>query len=412
MISLINPAMLHLWQARSNQFARWMIVASAIAIALPTFWIGLAEGLFLLAWLIGGNYAEKWRQMRANPVANISLVLMLVAIIAMTWSPVSAHDAFHGLGQYRELLLIPLMISLMDDPRWAQRTLYGFMGGMSFALFWSYLQWFGWVPLYAGIGSFGGFSGHIGFSTMLAFLTAASFWLAVFKKEQRWLWVALGLLALINLFIVNTGRTGQLIMFALIPLMLFRLLRWRGFLLAGGLVAVLFVGLYATAPVFKDRVQAAVSDLHQYQAGNSYTSWGLRLEFWSNTLELAEHHPFIGGGTGSMPYEYAQLAQAKGLSGERAADNPHNEYLMILTQWGLLGLILFIGMLWTQWHTAARLAPLERRLGETLVLTMAIGCLFNSFLLDNLEGHFYALLTIALWWNARFNSVSQPSPCR
>jgi len=38
------------------------------------------------------------------------------------------------------------------------------------------------------------------------------------------------------------------------------------------------------------------------------------------------------------------------------------------------------------------------------VLTMALGCLFNSFLLDNLEGHFYALMTVALWWGVRSKS--------
>jgi len=399
-----SATVLFSWQDRANDFARWMIVASAIAIALPTFWIGLAEGLFLLAWLVGGQYADKWCKLWGNPVARISLALTLVAILAMAWSPASLKDAFDGLGHYRELLLIPLMISLMDDPRWAQRTLYGFVAGLGFALLWSYMQWFGWVAPYAGIGPYGGFSGHIGFSTMLAFLVAASFWLAWFKPESRWLWIMLGLLALINLFIVNTGRTGQLILFALIPLMLFRIFHWRGLLLAGGLIAVMAVGFYAAAPSFKERVQAAVSDLQQYQAGNTYTSWGLRLEFWGNTLELAEHHPIIGGGTGSMPHEYAQLAQNKGLTGERVADNPHNEYMMILTQWGVIGLILFISLLWTQWRSAAQNPPLDARLGETLVLTMALGCLFNSFLLDNLEGHFYALMTVALWWGVRFRS--------
>ncbi|MGD9887935.1 MAG: O-antigen ligase family protein [Halothiobacillaceae bacterium] len=394
---------------RANVFAQWMIVASGIAIALPTFWIGLTEGLFLIAWLIGGDYSNKWRRIWNNPVARISLILAIFGIVSMAWSPVNFVAAFDGLGHYRELLLIPLMLSLMDDLRWAMRTLYGFIAGLGFALFWSYLQWFGWVPLYAGIGHYGGFSGHIGFSTMLAFLVVASFWLALYQKEYRWLWITLGLLALFNLFIINTGRTGQLILFALIPLALFRILRWRGFILAGGLMAVLAVGLYTLAPTFNDRVQAAISDLNQYQAGNSNTSWGLRLEFWRNTLALAKTHPLMGGGTGSMPHEYAQLAEIKGLSGEHVADNPHNEYLMILTQWGLVGLLLFIGLLWIQWRTSTQLSPLERQLAEALVLTMAIGCLFNSFLLDNLEGHFYALLTIALWWNVRSKSVHSSS---
>jgi O-antigen ligase len=363
----------------------------------PTFWIGFTEALFLLGWIAGGRHRDKLRVMWSNPVARISLLLALLAMAGMIWSPADGHAAFKNLGKYRELLLIPLMISLMDDARWARRTLYGFIAGLSFVLIWSYLVWFGLVPPYDDGAPYSGFTGHISYSTMLAFLVAASFWFAWFNKTWRWAWVVLGVLALINLFLINTGRTGQVILFALIPLMLFRCLRWRGLLLAGGLIAVLASGFYAISPTFKSRIQAAVSDIHQYQAGNPDTSWGLRLEFWKNTMQLIREHPLVGGGTGSFAYEYELLAKAQGLTGDRITPNPHHEYLLIWSQWGLIGLLMFIGLFWTQWKMAIHLPETDRNLGETLVVVMAIGCLFNSFLLDNREGHFYTLMSVALW---------------
>lgn len=385
------------WRAGSLRFAQWLVVASAVAVPLPTFWVGLATGLFLLAWISAGDYATRWRRMWGHPVGRISLLLTGLAILGMAWSPASLAEAFKNLGKYAEFLLIPLMLSVLDDPRWSWRALYGFLGSLTFALLWSYLQWLGVVPIYAGNSPYGAFSGHIGFSTMLAFLVGASFWLAWMQPERRALWAALGLLALANLFFVNTGRTGQIILFALVPLILFRLLRWRGLIASGALVAIMAGGLYAASPTFKARVQAAQQDMAQYEAGNTNTSWGLRLEFWKNTWALIQRHPALGGGTGSLKVEYAALAERQGLTGDHVTPNPHNEYLMIWSQWGILGLGLFIGLLAVQWRTASRRPPLARNLGEVLLLSIALGCLFNSFILDHLEGRFYALLSVALW---------------
>ncbi len=53
-------------------------------------------------------------------------------------------------------------------------------------------------------------------------------------------------------------------------------------------------------------------------------------------------------------------------------------------------------MLWgTQWRNARQADGFARTMTYALLLLMASGDLFNSFLLDNLEGHFYLLMTLA-----------------
>jgi hypothetical protein len=58
---------------------------------------------------------------------------------------------------------------------------------------------------------------------------------------------------------------------------------------------------------------------------------------------------------------------------------------------GLAGLLyLFL----THWRLAPAVAsPLEFRLARALILMMAVGCLFNSWLLDHTEGLLYAWLS-------------------
>ena len=70
--------------------------------------------------------------------------------------------------------------------------------------------------------------------------------------------------------------------------------------------------------------------------------------------------------------------------------NPHNEYLLIATQIGLVGLACLLYLFFLQWRLAAQFAPHYRDLARGLVLMMVIGCMFNSLLLDHTEGLWFA----------------------
>ena len=76
-----------------------------------------------------------------------------------------------------------------------------------------------------------------------------------------------------------------------------------------------------------------------------------------------------------------------------ATVNPHNEYLLIAAQTGMIGLAALLYLFYTQWRLAARLEPFYRDLARGLVITFAIGCLFNSLLLDHTEGLLFAWMT-------------------
>jgi O-antigen ligase len=70
--------------------------------------------------------------------------------------------------------------------------------------------------------------------------------------------------------------------------------------------------------------------------------------------------------------------------------------MFIGVQLGLTGLALFLALLASQWIAAAGLNRHSRFLLQGIVLTMATGCLMNSFLFDSHQGHFYAFLSALL----------------
>jgi O-antigen ligase len=100
--------------------------------------------------------------------------------------------------------------------------------------------------------------------------------------------------------------------------------------------------------------------------------------------------PLAGVGTGGFPIVYAE--RVKG-TGRVDPGHPHSEYLLMAAQLGVAGLAGFVGLLVVHWWVSRRVyPPLDRSLASGLVLAMALGCLFNTLLLDHSEGLLYCWL--------------------
>jgi O-antigen ligase len=116
------------------------------------------------------------------------------------------------------------------------------------------------------------------------------------------------------------------------------------------------------------------------------------MDFYTGSLQLIAQHPVFGFGTGSFEKEYKTWAEAGGLALTRVP-NPHNEYLLVTQQLGLVGLAMLLYFWWIHWRSSRRLEYLPHAQAlRGLVLTLVVGSLFNSLLLDAGEGKFYCVL--------------------
>jgi O-antigen ligase len=73
--------------------------------------------------------------------------------------------------------------------------------------------------------------------------------------------------------------------------------------------------------------------------------------------------------------------------------NPHNEYFLTAVQLGLVGLAMLFIFGFSLWQSTISLTGENKAALEGLVLTIGIGCLFNSQLLDAGEGRFFVVLS-------------------
>ena len=192
------------------------------------------------------------------------------------------------------------------------------------------------------------------------------------------------------------GRTGYVVLATLIVLFLFRTLRWKGIVPAALLLAAVAAAGYQFSESFHQRVSLALAGANQWQPGvASQDAVGERLEFYTNTLAIMHDHPILGVGTAGFAPAYAQRVQGTAMLPTR---NPHNQYLLTASQVGLVGLALLLLLFFQHWRCARSLpSAQDRTLARGLVLTIVVGCLFNSLLIDHTESLFFAWMSGLLY---------------
>ena len=108
---------------------------------------------------------------------------------------------------------------------------------------------------------------------------------------------------------------------------------------------------------------------------------------YRGSLAVIERHLIFGTGTGSFKRVYNDYAAVENLA---RTTNPHSEYLMIGVQTGIVGVGALLALLGALWFHAARLPPADAWRGRAVTLALAVSCLFNSSLLDHVDGQSFA----------------------
>ena len=361
---------------------------------LSTSLLGLFSILAVAAWILSGGILDLARQFRANPSCLVALLLFCLMAAALSYSPIDPAEGFSTLRKYRELLLMPVVFSLLSlGSVQRQRAQLSFLAGCTILMAISYL---GYLDLFD--------TGRYGYSivyhiTHSFFMAVLGFW-AMHKGSakgwqswQKYFWLSVSGAAVINLFYIAPGRTGMFVFCCLTLLYLYQRLSLVKWAVSIVIFLALLFGAYQTSNNFSVRVNEAINEIADYEPGKSRTSIGQRFDWWKISLQLVGEKPLFGHGAGS--YETAHNRAIKN-SRITPTDNPHNEYLFITTQFGLVGLALFLLMIALQLQEAKGIGLRDRQLLHGVVLALLAGSLMNSLLFDSQQGHFYLFMSGAL----------------
>lgn len=225
-------------------------------------------------------------------------------------------------------------------------------------------------------------------------LTLSIAWYLSLVQRSGWLrWVNLIYLPTAVLGIVLTASRGGAVIavigLAVIPLTYSHLNRSRKLILAVALavMSVTVVNLIPQANII--RLAETSSEISEGNVSN-------RSQIWQAGLEAYSEKPVFGVGVGGFVEATAPILGYR--------DVAHNVYILILTEMGVIGLLLFLSILTVTLLPLLRLPALERTFYSFLWLALVVSLLPSN---DEDAQHVWALLTLMTTRNAYILTFSK-----
>ncbi|MFN3648522.1 MAG: O-antigen ligase family protein [Armatimonadota bacterium] len=186
--------------------------------------------------------------------------------------------------------------------------------------------------------------------------------LVVSQNRSAWLGVLVGGIIFVGLSVAYSWSLSSLA-------------KVRRELLVTGLLLVLLVGMFLGVTRSNAGVAMRAATLQKLQ-GDSSLGW--RVEMWRVGLRLTGDRPLLGWGPGSFPYAQQRLnpasrsAESIQRTGPSLTEDPHNAYVRIAAEQGVIGLLLFLGVIAAFLIHAVRALP---RMQARFRKHILIGCI-------------------------------------
>lgn len=377
-------------QQKTELLSKFMAIATAFVFPLSTTLLDFLLLATIIVNLLAGDLKRKFSAILHNPISLMLMMFFAFYVIGMFYSDAPFQYVFTRLGKYDKFLWGALLFPVFyGEDKWRDYAIRFFLISMGIALILSYFKAFGLLHYDTWHGPVEIFKDHIAFNFLLSFTVYLLLLEIVRTKDKLWrILLAIYLaLAVYDSVFMCTSRTGYFVLAGLLFLFFIQRLRWKGIILAVAAVLILAGSAFYFSPVFKGRVAEIYSDMKVYNS-NKVTSLGMRRSFWENGVKIIKLHPIIGTGTGSIKHEYSVLRPVPPFT----PANPHDEYMAVAIQLGLVGLAYLLFMFAMQFWYSRYLRFPFKNIAQGIVLAIAIGSFANSWLTDSTQVQLYVYL--------------------
>lgn len=341
----------------SDLLANHLLVLIAFFLPISAKTTGFFYALLLILFLFKKEKFNAIKKIKDNAVAWSVIAYVMLYYFGILFAD-DINSAYHYAKKAAFLLNIILIIIFLQY-KFIPRILTAYVLGVFVSELFSYSLAFGLLdgPFF-GSHPFASFENpspfmfHIHYGFTLAF--TAYLLLEIFKRHVSFLYRLLTGLFLLSIsinLVLNVGRTGYVLYIIGIVLFIFfyykkQSLKILPFALI--LISSIYFLAYQYSPIFKSRIDQTTSSIVDIYTHNAYnSSIGLRLEKYSQSVDLFVKEPFFGYGTGQhLEVAYQDAKEKKLWYANIIKDQPtlDSEYLDILIQFGLFGLLIYLNI--------------------------------------------------------------------
>lgn len=353
--------------------------------------------VMLLLFLYRRDYLKYLREAFANRIIQIILIFYVLHVLGLFYT----DNIEYGKSQMDRFkyLLFPLIFLSFLDVRFVLRIISAFILGMFVSIGFSYLVHLGILPYELTIGKYeiwetfayspAPFLSHgehgVGIALVIAFL-----FYYILNIKDNFIWnkiiaTAIILIALVNMSFI-ASRTGYmtLIGVVIITVLLSYKENIKYLLIALFLFFISCSFLYTFSTTINIRVNSAIDNFEKgmtsqkfYENGSTAQRIGLTLY----SMEVIKENPLFGVGTGDHMDELRKKIpeEEKRL---REIAKPHNLYVQIPMQIGIIGSVSFIYLIYTLFsykNTTREKKDILTITTTAVLVFMAGGMLYGTF---------------------------------
>ncbi|WP_460566661.1 O-antigen ligase family protein [Hydrogenophaga aquatica] len=357
----------------------------------------IATGVLML------RHAETRLKLTCNRMVWMLAGLYTVVLVGVLYTPADWSWVGLHLGKYAKLLYAALIIALLSGEETRQKVaLNAFVAAMLvtlastwlnvwFLLPWSASQETGWGKSHHVFGD------YITQNVMMSFFCALTLHRTLNDPDgaRRVGWAVITLAAALSITHLSNGRTGYLLV--LTSLLTYALVASRGRRLVVSIAGMVVAGVLAVSAsdILQSRLVEALEEARARDVNNE-SSIGHRLYNYKTTPKLIAEAPLFGHGTGAYHEEICRFVE-RAEQCQVFAWHPHNQFLFLAADHGLLGAALYLALIISMFVMAMR--SKDKTAGALLAVlaaVMLVDSMINSPLWSARESHFFMYMLALL----------------
>ena len=369
-----------------------IIIAIAAPISTAVTSVGCV--LMLVTWLLSGKAIYSLKIAYQQATGKMILIFFAWLFIGTLYADTSWNDKFNTVLSWKKLMYTFILLGLFYSQKWKDYFINSYISFMGAAAIVGVILWSMGLVVREGAGHDAGIfmTNYATQSTaFIAALLGCIFLLHQTPSPIKRFLLGLAIcLFIFNIFFISGARTGYLALPVAVVFAMGSLYSYKKFPMIIAIASILLMGLVVSSNTLQQRIDEGIKEFNSYDTSPHISSIGVRVIFAKNTLELIKQKPIFGYGTSSFEPTYGQYVAAH-YQGWRAlpTTDPHDIYLYVWLENGIIGLIIFLGYIFIALRQGLQ-DKFYGKIAASFLIAIAVASLFNSYFKTFPEGHLLA----------------------
>ncbi len=372
-----------------------LAIITGIAAPISTVVTSIGCIAMAAALLLSGKAWQTVKSSWQQPAGKMIVVFYLWLFIGTLYaSDAGWEQKLDTLSGWKKLVYTFILLGLFYQEKWKRYFINGYLAIMFPASVAAIIFWAFDIEIRDGLAWPPGVFMSNYTSQSMAFIAAciASLFLLPHteSKPMRYLLMLAIVLFIFNVYFICGGRSAYVALPIVLVFVVASLYGLKKLPVIIAAVAMLMTAIVFSSSTLQQRVQDGMDEVAGYQDSPHLTSIGIRVIFAKHSAELIADKPILGHGSGAFKVAYSNnIAGRYNDWRETGTGDPHNIYLYIASENGIIGLLIFLSYIFLAMRQGMHQSPYGS-MGAAFLLAVSITSLFNSHFKTFPEGHLLA----------------------